>query len=52
VIGYLSKQAAWLGGDLTAPEVDISLVLCWLYSAGLDYLEEKDRDFSKLVQHK
>jgi len=52
VIGYLSTLAAWVGGDLAAPEVDISLVLRWLYGAGLDYLEEKERDFSKLVQQK
>jgi hypothetical protein len=30
----------------------MSLVLRWLYGAGLEYLEEKDRDFSKLVLHK
>ena len=35
-----------------SPDVDMSLVLRWLYGAGLDYLEEKDRDFSKLVQFK
>jgi len=52
VIGYLSTLAAWVGGDLASPEVDISLVLRWLYGAGLDYLEEKERDFSKLVQQK
>jgi len=52
VIGYLSTLAAWVGGDLAAPEVDISLVLRWLYGAGLDYLDEKERDFSKLVQQK
>jgi hypothetical protein len=28
------------------------LVPRWLYGAGLDYLEEKERDFSKLVQQK
>jgi hypothetical protein len=52
VIGYLSTLAAWVGGDLATPETDISLVLRWLYGAGLDYMEEKDRDFSKLVQDK
>jgi hypothetical protein len=52
VIGYLSTLAAWVGDDLASPEVDISLVLRWLYDAGLDYLEEKERDFSKLVQQK
>jgi hypothetical protein len=52
VIGYLSTLAAWVGDDLASPEVDMSLVLRWLYGAGLDYLEEKDRDFSKLVQQK
>ncbi len=52
MIGYLSTLAAWVGDDLASPEVDISVVLRWLYGAGLDYLEEKDRDFSKLVQHK
>jgi hypothetical protein len=52
VIGYLSTLAAWVGGDPAAPEVDISLVLRWLYRAGLVYLEEKERDFSKLVQQK
>jgi hypothetical protein len=52
VIGYLSTLAAWVGEDLATPETDISLVPRWLYGAGLDYLEEKDRDFSKLVQHK
>ncbi len=52
VIGYLSTLAAWVGGDLATPETDISLVLRWLYGAGLDYLEEKERDFPKLVQQK
>ena len=52
MVGYLSTLAAWVGGDLVIPEADISLVLRWLYGASLDYLEEKDRDFSKLVQHK
>jgi hypothetical protein len=52
VIGYLSTLAAWIGGDLASPEADISLVLRWLYGAGLDYLEEKEREFSKLVQQK
>src|SRR2546430_735476 len=47
VIGYLSTLAAWVGGDLATPEADISLVLRWLYGAGLDYLDEKERDFSK-----
>lgn len=52
VVGYLSTLAAWVGGDLATPETDISLVLRWLYGAGLDYLEEKERDFSKLVLQK
>ncbi len=52
VIGYLSTLAAWVGGDLTLPDVDMSVVLRWLYGAGLDYLDEKERDFSKLVQQK
>jgi hypothetical protein len=52
VIGYLSTLAAWVGGDLATPETNISLVLRWLYGAGLDYLEAKERDFPKLVQQK
>jgi hypothetical protein len=52
VIGYLSTLAAWVGGDLATPETDISLVLRWPYGAGLDYLEEKERDFPNLVQQK
>jgi hypothetical protein len=49
-IGYLSTLAAWVGGDLTSPDADMSLVLRWLYGASLDYLDERDLDFSKLVQ--
>ena len=52
VVGYLSTLAAWVGGELASPEADMSLVLHWLYGAGLDYLEEKEQDFSKLVEHK
>lgn len=47
-IGYLSTLAAWIGGDLATPEADISLVLRWLYGAGLDYLEEKDRVYATI----
>jgi hypothetical protein len=52
VVGYLSTLAAWVGGELASPEADMSLVLHWLYGAGLEYLEEKEQDFSKLVEHK
>ena len=52
VIGYLSTLSAWVGGDLARRDADISLVLRWLYEAGLDYLEEKGCEFADLVRQK
>ena len=51
-IGYLSTLAAWLGGEHVAPDTDLSVTLQWLYSSGLEYLEEKQRDFLKEVRKK
>ncbi len=52
VIGYLSTLSAWVGGDLASREVEISLVLHWLYEAGADYLDEKGCSFAALVRQK
>ena len=51
-LGSFKINYGALGGDLAKPEADMSLVLHWLYGAGLDYLEEKERDFAKLVEQK
>ena len=51
-IGYISTLAAWLGGEHTSPESDLSLTLRWLYSSGNEYLEEKQRDFLNEVRKK
>ena len=52
VVGYLSTLSAWVGGDLARSDTDISLVLGWLYDAGLDYLEDQGVDFAALVERK
>ena len=52
VIGYLSTLSAWVGGDLASREVEISLILHWLYEAGADYLDEKGCSFADLVRQK
>ena len=51
-IGYLSTLAAWLDGKYVESDVDLSSVLQWLYSSGLEYLEEKQRDFLSEVRKK
>lgn len=48
--GYVSTLAAWLGGDYVTP--DASLTLRWLYEAGMEYLNDKGRDFLKEVRKK
>jgi hypothetical protein len=52
VIGYLSTLSAWVGGDLASREVEISLILHWLYEAGADFLDEKGCSFADLVRQK
>lgn len=52
VLGYLSTLSVWVGGDLARSDTDISLVLGWLYEAGLDYLDKKGVDFAKLIEEK
>jgi hypothetical protein len=51
-MGYVSTLAAWLGGDYATPDADASLTLQWLYEAGMDYLDEKGREFFKEVLRK
>ena len=50
--GYVSTLAAWLGGDYVTPDADASLTLRWLYEAGMEYLNDKGRDFLKEVRKK
>jgi hypothetical protein len=50
--GYVSTLAAWLGGDYVAPDADASLILSWLYEAGMEYLNDKGRDFLNEVRKK
>jgi hypothetical protein len=51
-IGYISTLAAWLGGDYTSQDADVSLMLHWLAETGPDYLESKHRDFLQEVRKK
>ncbi len=51
-IGYVSTLAAWLGGEYVTPDADASLTLRWLYDAGMEYLNDKGRDFLKEVRKK
>ncbi len=51
-IGYISTLAAWLGGEYASPDVDLSVLLQWLYTSGTEYLEEKQRDFLNEVRKK
>jgi hypothetical protein len=51
-MGYVSTLAAWLGGDYATPDADASLTLQWLYESGMDYLDEKGREFFKEVLRK
>ncbi len=51
-IGYLSTLAAWLGGEHVSSDTDLSVTLQWLYSSGLEYLEEKQRNFLSEVRKK
>src|SRR6266699_2514809 len=50
--GYVSTLAAWLGGDYASPDADASLTLQWLYEEGMEYLDEKGREFFKEVLRK
>lgn len=51
-IGYMSTLAAWLGGDYSSPDTDVSLMLHWLAEVGPEYLESKSRDFVQEVRKK
>jgi hypothetical protein len=51
-VGYLTTLTAWLGGQYAAPDADLSLMLRWLYEAGLEYLEDKQLDFQAEVRKK
>ncbi len=51
-IGYISTLAAWLGGDYSSPDSDVSLMLHWLADVGPEYLESKSRDFVQEVRKK
>lgn len=52
VMGYGTSLSAWAGGELARPDADLSMFLHWLSSQGEQYLEERDREFSKEVQRK
>ena len=51
-IGYITTLAAWHGGELVSSESDLSVTLQWLYASGIDYLEQKNRDFINEVRKK
>jgi len=51
-MGFATSLAAHVGGDLALPETDFSVFLRWLYEAGMDYLEVKQREFAQEVLRK
>jgi hypothetical protein len=51
-MGFATSLAAHVGGDLARPDADLSLFLRWLYEAGMDYLEVKQREFAQEVLRK
>jgi hypothetical protein len=51
-MGFATSLAAHVGGDLALPETDFSVFLRWLYEAGMDYLEVKEREFAQEVLRK
>jgi hypothetical protein len=48
-MGFATSLAAHVGGELARPDADLSLFLRWLYEAGMDYLEVKQREFAREV---
>jgi hypothetical protein len=51
-MGFATSLAAHVGGDLAHPDTDFSQFLHWLYEAGSDYLEIKEREFALEVLRK
>jgi hypothetical protein len=51
-MGLATSLAAHVGGDLALPETDFSQFLHWLYEAGSDYLDVKERVFAHEVLRK
>jgi hypothetical protein len=51
-MGFATSLAAHVGGDLAQPDTDFSQFLHWLYEAGSDYLEIKEREFALEVLRK
>jgi hypothetical protein len=51
-MGFATSLAAHVGGDLAQPDTDFSQFLHWLYEAGSDYLEIKEREFAQEVLRK
>ncbi len=51
-MGFATSLAAHVGGELARPDADLSLFLRWLYEAGMDYLEVKEREFAQEVLRK
>src|SRR5215469_936321 len=51
-MGFATSLAAHVGGELARPDADLSLFLSWLYEAGMDYLEVKEREFAQEVLRK
>jgi len=52
VTGYLTSLAAWAGGELADPEIDVSVAFHWLAVKVSEYLQRVDRDFASEVQRK
>ncbi|HLI07064.1 MAG TPA: hypothetical protein VKV40_10905, partial [Ktedonobacteraceae bacterium] len=52
VTGYLTSLAAWAGGELADPEIDVSVAFHWLAVKVSEYLQRLDRDFASEVQRK
>ncbi len=51
-MGFATSLAAHVGGELAKPDTDFSQFLHWLYEAGSDYLEDKEREFALEVLRK
>jgi hypothetical protein len=51
-IGFATSLAAHVGGELARSDADLSVFLRWLYEAGMDYLEVKEREFAQEVLRK
>lgn len=52
MIGYGTSLAAWVGGELADPEIDLSVFLHWFAQKGESYLHRLGRDFGAEVQRK